>query len=567
MLAVIAVSISAVLTQYIMVKNYNLESLAVKEYRQSSTFYNEEVQGAFNEAEAVLAQGSPPKGLPYYYYISDGKRTFTNAVTADRSFFEQYDKAFYSFEKGSWTFGANTYDGSWRYGIIDNLTAYIAFPDEYLSQQQKAWESSRAALIPLAAGLAGCIVLALMMVAFSAAASGRLPGDEELHPGALDMVYTDVLLCGFIPLGLAWLSGLGFGFGTGLPLNVSMLWTGVLTALETAACGIIFLSLVRRVKGKKLLRQSLVYTSSDKAFDFFKSLFDGRKFQKYPLTKSLFYRQLVFIAASLILVAMTLAFWPAFVLEAAVIYWYVQGNNRTFEEIDRGFNESLQEQMKAERMKIDLVTNVSHDLKTPLTSIISYVDLLSKEDSLSETARDYVKILAEKSNRLKHIVSDLFDLAKSTSGDISLELESLDIKRLIEQTLGDMQDEIEASGLQVVSKLPDHPVVIMSDGKKLYRVFQNVLDNALKYSLKGTRVFVELAEDGDKVTASVKNIAGYEMNFTEDEILQRFSRGDKSRATDGSGLGLSIAESFTSVCGGKFKVDIDGDMFKVAISF
>ncbi len=564
-LAVVSVSLSVALSQYLLSKNSNPESLFVKEYRQSSTFIHEDVYGAFNSSQEILANGSAPEGLPYYYYISDGSRTYTNAESSERSYFEKYEKAFYSFEKGSWSVGAKTYDIPMYSGFSSTSTAYAAFPDEYLASKQKAWDAYRAELLPIAAGIAFFAVLALVMVVFSAAVAGRLPEDEELHPGMADRIYTDILLCGFVPTGLAWLSGLGLGGG--LPQLLSLLWTGVLTALVTALCGIIFLSLVRRLKARKLMRQSFIYTAAEKAYDFLRSLFDGRRFRKYPLTRSLFYRQLVFIAASLFLVFVTLAFWPAFILEAVVIYWYIQGNNRSFEEINKGFSDSLEEQMKAERMKIDLVTNVSHDLKTPLTSIISYVDLLSKEESLSETARDYVNILGEKSDRLKHIVADLFDLAKSTSGDISLDLETIDIKKLLEQTLGDMQDEIEASGLQVVTRLPDHPVVITSDGKKLYRVFQNVLDNALKYSLKGTRIFVELTEESGRVQASVKNIAAYEMDFSEEEILQRFSRGDKSRTTEGSGLGLSIAESFTRVCGGKLKVDIDGDLFKVAVSF
>jgi len=254
-------------------------------------------------------------------------------------------------------------------------------------------------------------------------------------------------------------------------------------------------------------------------------------------------------------------------LEILIIYWFIKGNNKTFVEINKGFDDSLGEQIKAERMKIALVTNVSHDLKTPLTSMVSYVDLLSKEEDLSPSARDYVQILSEKTDRLKNIVSDLFDLAKSTSGDISMEMETLDIKKLIEQTLGDMEDEVEKSGMQIKTRLPDEPVIIYSDGKKLYRVFQNVLDNALKYSLEGSRIYVELEKHGGDIVAMVKNTAGYEMDFTEDEILQRFSRGDKARSSDGSGLGLSIAESFTRVCGGNFKVVLDGDLFKVAIEF
>jgi signal transduction histidine kinase len=205
-------------------------------------------------------------------------------------------------------------------------------------------------------------------------------------------------------------------------------------------------------------------------------------------------------------------------------------------------------------------------LKTPLTSIISYVDLLSKED-LPEASRDYVNILADKSGRLNNIVSDLFDLAKVTSGNMPLNIENIDLKKLIEQTLGDMEDEIEKSSIRIKTDLTESPVYIYSDGKKLYRVFQNIIGNALKYSLQGTRVFIEMDLEQSIINVTVKNTASYDMDFSTTDILQRFNRGDKSRTTEGSGLGLSIAESFTWACGGTFKVDIDGDQFKVKLAF
>jgi signal transduction histidine kinase len=338
-------------------------------------------------------------------------------------------------------------------------------------------------------------------------------------------------------------------------------------------CLAVFLSMVRKIKAKKLLKHSLIFTICYKIFDFFRSLFDGRKFERYPLTKSLFYRQMLFIVLSFVLVILTMLlirtpiFIVPFLLEAVLIYWFIKGSRKTYDDINKGFNESLEDQMRAERMKIALVTNVSHDLKTPLTSIISYVDLISKEDSLSDTVRDYVSILTEKSNRLKQIVSDLFELAKSTSGDIEINLEKIDLKKLIEQTLADMDDKIQMSQLQFKVKMPDDAVNILSDGKKLYRVFLNVIDNALKYSHQGTRVYVNLEIIDKEAVATVVNTAGYEMDFTEEEILQRFNRGDKARTTEGSGLGLSIAESFTGVCGGKFNIKIDGDQFKVIIKF
>lgn len=231
-----------------------------------------------------------------------------------------------------------------------------------------------------------------------------------------------------------------------------------------------------------------------------------------------------------------------------------------------GYRRGIEESVKAERTKIELITNVSHDLKTPLTSIISYIDLLSREN-LEPQAREYVGILQKKSERLKHIVSDVFELAKTTSGEITVEHERLDLTRLSNQTLAEMEDKISAAGLMVKTDICEPPVEVISDGKRLYRVIQNLMDNALKYSLRGTRIYYTLKKDGGTAEITIKNIAAYEMDFTKEEILERFSRGDKARSTEGSGLGLSIAQGFTIACGGAFDIDIDGDMFKVRMTF
>lgn len=228
---------------------------------------------------------------------------------------------------------------------------------------------------------------------------------------------------------------------------------------------------------------------------------------------------------------------------------------------------AISEQIKSERLKIDLITNVSHDLKTPLTSIISYVDLLNKEENLPEHVSDYIEILAQKSERLENLIQDLFDLAKASSDNISLEVEKLDLARLIKQTLADMEDPINESGLTFKLNIPDNSVYILSDGKKLYRVWENLITNTLKYSLYGSRVFIDLEVDTGNVVATIKNTANYEMNFTADEILERFARGEASRTSEGSGLGLSIAQSFTQACGGEFAVIIDGDLFKAELKF
>ncbi len=235
-------------------------------------------------------------------------------------------------------------------------------------------------------------------------------------------------------------------------------------------------------------------------------------------------------------------------------------------EMSGQYRRSLEEQVKSERTKIELVTNVSHDLKTPLTSIIGYIDLLSKEE-LQGDAAEYVEILRSKSERLKNIVSDVFELAKTTSGEIAVEQKPLDLAKLSIQTLAELEDKIAESGLEVKTNICEPPVTVISDGKRLYRVIQNLLDNALKYSLKGTRIYYTLEKLDESAVITIKNISAYEMDFTKEEIMERFTRGDKSRSTEGTGLGLSIAQGFTLACGGQFDIEIDGDMFKSIVTF
>ncbi len=245
----------------------------------------------------------------------------------------------------------------------------------------------------------------------------------------------------------------------------------------------------------------------------------------------------------------------------------VEGMAENVNNIGDGIAVAVNTALTSEKMKSELVTNVSHDLKTPLTSVIGYIDLLSKVEDLPDEAMDYVSVLQEKAHRLSGIVSDVFDLAKSTSGNAEVEIERLDLKRLIEQTLGDLGEKIEYSGLNIKTVLPENEVFIEADGKRLYRVMQNIIDNALQYSLQGTRIFIKLAAEDERAKFEMNNIAGYDMDFTENDIIQRFVRGDSARSTDGSGLGLSIAQSFTELCGGSFDIKVDGDMFKVMMSF
>ena len=236
------------------------------------------------------------------------------------------------------------------------------------------------------------------------------------------------------------------------------------------------------------------------------------------------------------------------------------------EDIRHGMISAVDEQMKSERMKVELIANVSHDIKTPLTSIISYVQFLKEEKELPEHVRDYVKILDEKSQRLKNMVQDVFAVSKAASGELPMHMEKLDFGKLLRQTLADMEEQIEGSRVTFRTEIPESPVMILADGQRMYRVFQNLFQNAIQYSLDGSRVFVTLQTDGSLAVASVKNTSHLELEKGKD-FTERFTRGDQSRTDGGSGLGLSIAQSFTEACGGSFSWETNADLFVVTVSF
>ncbi len=236
------------------------------------------------------------------------------------------------------------------------------------------------------------------------------------------------------------------------------------------------------------------------------------------------------------------------------------------EDIRHGMAMAVDEQMKSERMKVELIANVSHDIKTPLTSIISYVEILKQEEGLPDYVKDYIKILDEKSQRLHQMVQDVFAVSKAASGELPMQMEELDFGKLLWQTLADMEEQIMGSDVTFRTEIPDAPVMILADGQRMYRVFQNLFQNAIKYSLQGSRVYVTLEVEGQLAQASVKNTSRQEIDKSRD-FAERFTRGDQSRTDGGSGLGLSIAQSFTEACGGEFSWETDADLFVVRVLF
>ncbi|MFF2094073.1 sensor histidine kinase [Paenibacillus sp. NPDC058174] len=230
-----------------------------------------------------------------------------------------------------------------------------------------------------------------------------------------------------------------------------------------------------------------------------------------------------------------------------------------------GYQSALENQMKSERLKTELITNVSHDLKTPLTSIINYVDLLKKESLSTETTQAYIEILDRKALRLKLLIEDLFDISKMASGAVELDMEYVDVATLLKQAIAESSTNMGQAQLVIREKIAKFPIHAHLDGNKIWRVFENLIGNAQKYSLPGTRIYIYLDESADGVLFKIQNTAAYEIDFAAEELFERFKRADESRHTEGSGLGLAIVKSIVELHGGEIRVEIHGDQFNVIV--
>lgn len=233
--------------------------------------------------------------------------------------------------------------------------------------------------------------------------------------------------------------------------------------------------------------------------------------------------------------------------------------------ISSGLWVAVEERTKSERFKAELITNVSHDIKTPLTSIINYVDLLKKEPLESEKAKEYLEVLTSKSWRLKTLIEDLVEASKASSGAIKMNPQKLNLVELVQQVTGEFDDRFKSNQLELVITAPDYNVTIFADGRSTYRVIDNILSNVNKYAMKGTRVYIDVYTENKFATLTVKNISSTRLNISAEELMERFIRGDSSRNTEGSGLGLSISRSLTTLQNGSFDIEVDGDLFKVIV--
>lgn len=460
---------------------------------------------------------------------------------------------------------------------------------------------NRNALIWLTAAL---FVLCLALVIFLLCAAGHKEGVEGIHLNWVDKIPLDLYLVVAILLG----AGL---FALGIDLSSASWWFMiVLIALLGAALVLLAMSVLMtlstRFKSGAFWKNTVIYFCLRLLLRMLKAIKAG---VSYCATHLHLYWQagLIFVGVSLA----ELFFLAAFSRSAVVVIWVIaklieapllvlivislqklkaggealaEGNlnasvdlrhmygvlrshGENLNSIAQGMQKAVQQQLKSERFRTDLITNVSHDIKTPLTSIVNYVDLLKKEDVQPEKAKEYIAVLGRQSARLKKLTEDLVEASKASSGTLPVHLEAVDVNVLLSQVSGEYQSRFELCKLEPIVKLSSEDPQILADGKLLWRVFDNLLSNICKYAMPGTRVYFTSEVQDGRVSISFKNISNYPLDITADELLERFVRGDSSRSTEGSGLGLSIAQSLTGLQKGTFDLVVDGDLFKANLSF
>lgn len=385
--------------------------------------------------------------------------------------------------------------------------------------------------------------------------------------------------------------------------NEADTWRSLVTASGILGGFLIMLipycSLVRRIKAHNVWKQSFVYQAGHRVVSVVRTFYEDRK--KSERTVLMF---CVFCGVQIVLCCGfgNFGVFLTMVMDAAVLFLLLReaSGRKQIEQglkeiaagdldykidptslhgdenlqlagivnsLGEGMKAAVQEQMKSERLKADLITNVSHDIKTPLTSIINYVDLLKRENIENEKAKDYIRVLDEKSQRLKQLTEDLVEASKISSGNIKLEFMNLNLNELVQQVNGEFAERFEGRNLDLICILQPEPLLIRADSRRIWRVLENLYVNVCKYAMPGTRVYVDAIKKDGKIQFSIKNISENPLNFQADELTERFIRGDVSRSTEGSGLGLSIAKNLTVLQHGSFNIYLDGDLFKVTITF
>ncbi|KUF31197.1 HAMP domain-containing sensor histidine kinase [Lysinibacillus sp. F5] len=520
------------------------------------------------------------------FYASDGEHEFSNSDLKKKEQFKSFD-AYMLFEDYQQKLYPNEMKESQYLGYIthevDTLNPqtdvmYVAFKDSFLQQKMAEWEkdkeNAQSFLNEFMVFLAGFILSFVYLIIVIGRRSFK---DKEIHFHVIDKLYNDfnIVLVGCLTA--MWITMIVEVFH-----DMYMFFTVPIFIIAL----LLILSLVKHIKNRSLFQHTLLYQVFKKLFIWVKHVFDSG---------STGVKIVLLVIGYPLVVAATFFIFP---ITIGVAAWLAMRKVKSFnrikegveqiknedlhhrievdgkgefsqlaENINRitdGLKKAVDSEIKSERLKTELITNVSHDIRTPLTSIITYVDLLKLEND-PEMIAEYVDVLDQKSKRLQHLTDDLFEAAKASSGSIPVQLERIDIVSLLTQGIGEMDEKIEASSLDFKLAHPTEKMYVKADGKLLWRSIENLFSNIFKYAQPTSRVYISVEDLGNEILVTFKNISAYELNISVDELMERFKRGDESRSSQGSGLGLSIAESLIHIQNGKFLVQVDGDLFKVMI--
>ena len=505
-----------------------------------------------------------------------------------------------------------------RFGNKTTFTISCSIKEEVVKEYKAIWEKQESIVIDTIIKTFVCAIVALLLFIYLICVCGKNK-DGEYKNMWIDNVWIEVHLAAIAGAALGAIALVIFVFEDYLygnfPKNLIYLTLGTVAAIGSLVVITSILSIIRNIKTRRLMETSIIL----RIIRWIVRLIVKIAKWIWKITKAFWltiFRLLskksgvIFITALLIYTALIGIFGvflpngPFWLILGILLFGFasflIAYRAKDFDEIKKGvsevrngnvgykipelkcddmktlagnindiaigLDESVAAKVKAERLKSELITNVSHDLKTPITSIISYTELLSKIEDLPEEAKDYVAVIAKKSDRLKRLTQDLFDISKVQSGNDDVVLEKLDVALLINQALGEHDNEIQSSGLPFCVEAPKE-LFISADGRKMSRVLSNLINNILKYAMKNTRVFITASEKDGMIEMEFKNISAYPLNFNVEEITQRFVRGDESRTAEGNGLGLAIAKSYTEICNGTFDIVVDGDMFKAILKF
>ena len=492
------------------------------------------------------------------------------------------------------------------------VTVDTTFPiEDTMASEKESFEKYANLMLPMIAGVILGSILWLMSMVWLTVVAGRKPEDEKLHLNHFDRWYTEIA-AGIVfgtwavgTMGLAILilnSGIGDMYAFLIALSVCGIYT-----MAWFLTG--YLSLVRRIKAGTLWKDSLlrkilkwIGKCNRNIADFVK-IFSRNTAGKIKILLAVgvfFFLQFALFVISIAGGVLPFLFLLMATDIAAIVYAIrkadgqdlikeglkkisdgqlqykiktdkLTGDQKEMAEyinnIGDGLDAAVENSLKKERMQTELITNVSHDLKTPLTSIINYVDLMKRENPTDPKVQEYLRVLDEKSQRLKVLTEDVVEASKASTGNIKLDMNDIDFIEMVQQVIGEFEEKFQEKNLTMMVHFTDEPSVIYADGQRMWRVLENVFGNVVKYAMEGTRVYAEISNQNKKVIFSLKNISAQPLNFSADELTERFIRGDVARNTEGSGLGLSIAKSLTELQGGEFKLHLDGDLFKVMITF